>query len=172
MKSRILALIVMSFVCGVSQHSYGFYNPSTGRWLSRDPVAEPGFMVTVSKENLRGDDFYPDSDNRGNPYDFVGNRPIDLYDLLGLKRSCEDICKDALTSPDVSVGEGFGGVVCDSDGTKCPCALQFIIPGTKDIYHPGECPNLDKLGSSTFLMGKKDGIWFDGRTDDSRKDVS
>src|SRR5206468_2180104 len=44
---------------------YGFryYNPSSGRWLSRDPLAEKGGL---------------------NLYLFAGNDPLDLVDPLGL----------------------------------------------------------------------------------------
>ncbi len=43
---------------------YGFryYNPSTGRWLNRDPIGEWGAI------NLHG---------------FVGNNPISRIDLMG-----------------------------------------------------------------------------------------
>jgi len=41
-----------------------YYNPSTGRWLSRDPIGEEGNMGL---------------------YGFVGNQPINLVDVLGLQ---------------------------------------------------------------------------------------
>jgi RHS repeat-associated protein len=105
-------------------YGYRFYDPNLQRWPNRDPFDEEGGL---------------------NLYAFVGNDPIDYYDRFGLKRSCDEICKDALTDPNVSI-QGMGGVVCDSDGTKCPCAFQFIVPGTTgDIYHPGECPALDDI---------------------------
>ena len=48
---------------GVPYYGYRYYQPSTGRWLSRDPIQE-----------------------RGGPnlYDFVVNRPIGSIDRLGL----------------------------------------------------------------------------------------
>jgi RHS repeat-associated protein len=48
---------------GLYYYGYRYYNPSTGRWLSRDPIGESG-----------GADLYG----------FVGNDPIDESDLLGL----------------------------------------------------------------------------------------
>ncbi|MGV3773436.1 MAG: RHS repeat-associated core domain-containing protein [Verrucomicrobiales bacterium] len=44
-------------------YGYRFYNASTGRWLSRDPIRERG------GKNL---------------YGFVRNNPISLLDLIGL----------------------------------------------------------------------------------------
>jgi RHS repeat-associated protein len=42
---------------------YRFYNPSTGRWLNRDPIGEDGGM---------------------NLYGMVGNNPVNAWDYLGL----------------------------------------------------------------------------------------
>jgi RHS repeat-associated protein len=44
-------------------YGYRYYNPSTGRWLSRDPILEKGGL---------------------NLYVFNNNQPISKYDLLGL----------------------------------------------------------------------------------------
>src|SRR5438309_187219 len=54
-----------------------FYNPQLQRWINRDPITEGGF------DNLRNDFtevvFYDQ-----NAYSLVGNRPISLFDALGL----------------------------------------------------------------------------------------
>lgn len=47
--------------------SQAFYNPGTGRWLSRDPIEERG------GRNLHG---------------FVGNNPLGMVDRLGLEILC------------------------------------------------------------------------------------
>lgn len=59
-------------------YEYRAYNPSSGRWLSRDPLGELAFRRDHSKEIARK--------NRGelNPYGFVRNSPFFYYDLLGL----------------------------------------------------------------------------------------
>ena len=46
-------------------YGYRYYNPSTGRWLSRDPIAEDGGV---------------------NLYGFSANTPIDAVDVLGLAK--------------------------------------------------------------------------------------
>ncbi len=65
MKTKRLVTVVL-FVCVVlfmSHKAQAFYNPSAGRWLSRDPIGENG------GENLSG---------------FVHNGPIGIVDLFGL----------------------------------------------------------------------------------------
>jgi len=55
--------------------------PSTGRWTSRDPVNEQGFILLLATEDL---DEAPNPVDEGNSYGFVNNNPISLIDLLGL----------------------------------------------------------------------------------------
>ena len=50
-------------VSGLVYYLYRFYNPSLGRWLSRDPIEEKGGV---------------------NLYGFVGNVAVDKWDYLGL----------------------------------------------------------------------------------------
>ena len=57
-------------------YGYRYYNPSTGRWLSRDPQGERGGL---------------------NLYDFVRNSPLTRYDILG--RSCSGCGNSASSSP-------------------------------------------------------------------------
>jgi RHS repeat-associated protein len=49
---------------GLLYYGYRYYNPSTGRWLSRDPIGEEGGL---------------------NLYGFVGNEPTGSVDALGLE---------------------------------------------------------------------------------------
>jgi hypothetical protein len=55
--------VVATCALVLAQSALGFYNPSTGRWLSRDPIEESG------GKNL---------------YAFVGNNPISRFDRFGL----------------------------------------------------------------------------------------
>ncbi|MDZ4814789.1 MAG: RHS repeat-associated core domain-containing protein [Verrucomicrobiota bacterium] len=48
---------------GVTYYEYRFYNPQTGRWISRDPIAEDGGI---------------------NVYCFVNNDSVNFWDLLGM----------------------------------------------------------------------------------------
>ena len=64
MKTRLLPIVVALLgLVTVSQDAQAFYNPSTGRWLSRDPIGE------VGGPNLHA---------------FVGNASSGRIDVLGL----------------------------------------------------------------------------------------
>lgn len=57
-----------------------YYNPSTGRWLSSDPIGDAAFRRLNRSLIQRG------SENAGElkPRIFVGNSPIATWDFLGL----------------------------------------------------------------------------------------
>ena len=57
-------LIVLLLGVSLAREAQAFYNPSTGRWLSRDPGEEDG---------------------GNNLHVFAANDAVDFYDLLGLK---------------------------------------------------------------------------------------
>jgi RHS repeat-associated protein len=63
---------------------YGFryYEPQTGRWLSRDPLGEPGHDLMVEMWDVseidQEDKLTPD-----NFYNFVFNDPVNRYDVNG-----------------------------------------------------------------------------------------
>ena len=65
MKLKTIATVVL-LACAMwftSPEARAFYNPSTGRWLNRDPIRERGGL---------------------NLYGFVGNSPVNRRDPLGL----------------------------------------------------------------------------------------
>ena len=64
---RAIRLMLFTLVLGwlTVETCQAFYNPSTGRWLNRDPIAEKGGL---------------------NLYGFVGNDSLDEIDILGLVR--------------------------------------------------------------------------------------
>ena len=72
MKTKMTALAIFAFVATAS----AFYNPEVGRWLSRDPIGEPGFRL-ATKTTRKADKHFLD-------YAFVVNAPISIWDYLGL----------------------------------------------------------------------------------------
>jgi hypothetical protein len=57
-------LLLAGFLAGIAPVAQAFYNPDTGRWLSRDPIEERGGM---------------------NLHAFVNNNPLRYVDPLGLR---------------------------------------------------------------------------------------
>jgi RHS repeat-associated protein len=72
-------------------YGYRYYNPSTGRWLSRDPIDEPGFELSIDPTEYEGsqspdNDFTDDNSVKpamGSLYGFVNNSPVGRWDILG-----------------------------------------------------------------------------------------
>jgi RHS repeat-associated protein len=99
-------------------YGYRYYNASTGRWLSRDPIDEPGFQlfqraqvaqgepITIAQQASRwisrdstgkGSDDEQSADvgfrpSQQSPYPFVSNDPNNSIDALGLAKfeGCTD----------------------------------------------------------------------------------
>jgi len=60
----------------VKERGFRFLQPETGRWVSRDPIEEIGFVFTFRKRPFRNSD--------RNIYVFVRNNSLAGYDPLGL----------------------------------------------------------------------------------------
>lgn len=75
-------LIILFAWLSLPQAALCFYNPTTGRWLSRDPVSEAGWRLqghhvqsgTQTEENI--------------PYIFVQNNAVNYLDAIGLYKCC------------------------------------------------------------------------------------
>ena len=100
MKNKILPILFALVGVFTTNQASAYYSPSTGRWLSRDPVGEPGFEALRSASIVPGVGqvgasatlpasriFVRDSvatKNDPNRYAFVNNMPADNFDELGL----------------------------------------------------------------------------------------
>lgn len=125
MNRRLLFPVLAFLVLEFSRTTAGaFCNAQTGRWLSRDPLAELGF-TTITKASRR-------VGGRELPlYSFVVNDPINRVDFLGLRVEppggaadhCQDPCGDAKKAG-LDIGPDgtkyHGGVICCS-GKKYAC---------------------------------------------------
>jgi RHS repeat-associated protein len=80
------------YYCG-----HRFYNPSTGTWPNRDPISEVGFQLNTG----RGKWFY--SEEEKDHYIFVGNDPLDNYDVNGLNPAA---CAIAIALSPVEIPAG------------------------------------------------------------------
>ena len=119
MKTKIRQLTLgsaMVFTLFTTQTASAWYTPSAQRWITRDPLGEPGFQgirhvalnkstsghLTVGAELIAG----------ANLYWYIGNRPISVTDPFGL--------------------EGYGNPVSGPNGPVGPSSPY--IPGGP--YYP------------------------------------
>ena len=62
----------LDLTTGLYYYAYRYYDPQTGRWLSRDPIGEEGGI---------------------NLYGFLGNNSLNNVDILGLEELLKDCCE-------------------------------------------------------------------------------
>ena len=113
---------------GLSYYGYRFYNTSTGKWTTRDPIGEAGGV---------------------NLYGFVGNDPVNWVDPLGLKTWMCEKPLDKLCE----WGAECSGTKNFSDTSWNPLYHQYICVGNEDapicggqrsggkLYGPGKQSN-------------------------------
>ena len=100
------SIVVVLFVLLTAQIASAYYCPSTGRWLSRDPIGEPGFqtsqMATVAPSRWINRDSIQEKCSK-NVYGFVLNNPADYVDVLGLDSEITIVeFPDLLLDPDAA----------------------------------------------------------------------
>jgi hypothetical protein len=100
MKNKFLPVLFALVVAFTTNQASAYYSPSTGRWLSRDPMGEPGFETLRAASTVPGigqvvsttslppsrlfvrDSFATTMDP--NRFAFVRNNPMNLIDREGL----------------------------------------------------------------------------------------
>jgi len=109
-----VTLAALAFGWLTTDASQAFYNPETGRWLSRDPIGELGFAGGYTVVAAERED-----------YVFVLNSPVEMWDVLGLKKTKPGYydwqkCK----APEVWQVMPHGmGVVPAADGCSVPVVV-------------------------------------------------
>jgi len=89
MKTNRLVLLTIVLGALFAQEAQAFYNPCTGRWLSRDPVGDLGSdeQFGFLEQDLG------DEDAELNPFRFVANAPLTFIDRFGLAAKKPDAGK-------------------------------------------------------------------------------
>jgi RHS repeat-associated protein len=67
-------------------YGYRYYNPSAGRWLSRDPLGDWSFLSSRARSKPFWEQISLLNESLLPSYAFVQNDGIDAFDLLGLDR--------------------------------------------------------------------------------------
>jgi RHS repeat-associated protein len=106
---------------GLYYYGYRYYNPSTGRWLSRDPIEELGSrLLQVTTES-------PREQERVNLYGFCLNNPIMYVDKDGRVVPVIIIGGAILTAEEAAaLAATIGAAICASD-PACLQAVQNMI---------------------------------------------
>ena len=150
----VKSIIVVLFVLLTAQIASAYYCPSTGRWLSRDPIGEPGFqalqMASVVRSVSPSRWINRDQKNGINLYATINNNSICNIDILGLESWSWDYANT------------YAGVNC------CPACsinqLKNLLRDQKNILNlwnsalssggtkwPGD---LNKLHDTTTTLGE------------------
>jgi len=83
MRTKLMMLMLVLLGVMASREAQAFYNPSTGRWLNRDPLADEA--VLRAQQQIQPDRFYQLWIESLQPaYVFVRNSPANLIEPLGL----------------------------------------------------------------------------------------
>lgn len=164
-----LSLVALYFACLLVNPASAFYNPSSGRWLSRDPINEPGLKL------LTGSSSGFNLSEEKNLHAFVGNAPPASVDHLGWFGTGSDgqSCRiNPLTSGRISfegftaayleenfrliTEDGSNGGAPDSSGTYSDSMDGFWWKGSKSHWYklPDYCTALvtPALSESGFTV--------------------
>lgn len=116
-----------------------YYDPRTGRFISRDPIGEPGAMLV--RHGSQGGSFIPRDigvSEEPHAYAYTLNEPVGRVDALGLKvtanprchlfQDCSD-CWQTCQQNQHLFGPGVAGLaICRDDGCMCACANNSFAP--------------------------------------------
>jgi RHS repeat-associated protein len=129
---------------GLLYYGYRYYDPVTGRWLSKDPIEEAGGI---------------------NLYGFSGNDGVNRFDIIGLRigphdGSVEDVLGHALSLHNLYPGSNVARLMLEKLGQKTGAFDRFDEDQGRDY-------NMDisylKLDRGDVIAGGRDGTllkWY------------
>ena len=94
---------------GLLYYGYRYYDPITGRWLSRDPISEESFATRYVQESPSQEERIEES-FLGPLYLFERNNPVNLIDALGLYEVTFEIISEIRRSHGIFVPAAVGGI--------------------------------------------------------------
>lgn len=118
----ISGLLILTSVLAAAQDASAFYNPMTGQFLHRDPIADPAFRQQ-SPVPLQGGRFLNRDRSAShldgmNLYEYVGSNPTNAVDPTGLFKEyswCDATKKAAIQAAENNVSGAISKLVQDID---------------------------------------------------------
>jgi hypothetical protein len=133
-----LTLVLLGVLLG--REAQAFYNPQTGRWLSRDPIGEMGFAKV-----RRDPGNTVQQQGNGNCYLVVCNEMPNSYDYLGL-------------NPNISPGTVIN-VDVQGGGSATITVGNHFTPEEQAMARRGLCLVRKLLGSPPFIPPFAEVYW-------------
>lgn len=142
-KRKVTLTIIIVLIQLWGGAAFAYYNPQTGRWLSRDQAGEAGFVVSQGPALLPASRWHATTLPPGRTlnrtgllsassdlYAFVGNGPLNAIDVLGLVErggfmhmNCRQPCEDFRRTryADMEPGDVPNGAIVCCGGVKFIC---------------------------------------------------
>ncbi len=145
MKNKITIICFSVIILSMVQSACGFYNPSTGRWLSRDPLGDEAFLQRYIAQNPNVDEKLRQESLRP-LYLFCRNNTVSYFDSTGLDADVTwnpslSSCRKGESTSFIQVGYGGIGPYSDpfvDDGSKGFGASGTGCPEYPNFGHTGE----------------------------------
>lgn len=143
MKARPTSLRALSLVmllCAVFDAN-AFYNPTVGRFASRDPLGDQAFFKAHTKEKTEKEKRQLFSESLTPPYRAFRNNAIGVFDVLGLSVYVIEIPSSVpgIMHQMVIGDDGNGGRYVIDYGPRGGCCNRITGPGLIGFTHdPGQ----------------------------------
>ncbi|MBU0637800.1 MAG: hypothetical protein KKB50_02970 [Planctomycetes bacterium] len=165
----------------VVDSALAYYNPRTGRFLSRDPIGEPGAMLVRRVAGASTGSFIPRDKvaDQMHLYRYVRNTPSNLVDPLGLQESqptsqpccvCGPDITDALQRLLADVDSKFAGLNAQQKDDLCDGYIDAAHWDTDlftraSTFRTEGCPKGDACEFDNKVPGVKGGasVTVDGK---------
>ena len=129
-KNVIPLAVAVAFFAALNVQAY--FDPSVGRWASRDPLGDASFFNSYSQDKDLGTVYQLSSTALAPAYDFNANNPISETDLLGLENATIQVTT-AIRPPFAQAGmKTQHGVTVSDHGDIIPPILQKV--GTTTLF--------------------------------------
>lgn len=81
--NRVILLLLALLSVTLVQNAQALYNPSSGRWLSRDPIGDEAFFTSYAAGKITREQNWIRERTLDQAYIFNHNSPIGTYDIDG-----------------------------------------------------------------------------------------